>query len=97
MAGGRTRIVSRDSAGRPLGGWNGQPQLSGDARLVAFTSDARTPPGGGPGGLEVLVRDLAAATTTVANPPTPLASFDSGAGALQPVAGALCSLAPPAW
>ena len=97
MANGSTRVVSRDSAGRPLGGWNGQPQLSGDARRVAFTSDANTPPAGGPGGLEVLVRDLAAGTTTVVNPPAPLGSFDTGTGALQPVGGPLCSLAPPAW
>jgi len=95
--GGATRVVSRRADGRPLGGWNGQPQLSGDARRVVFTSDADTPPAGGPGGLQVLVRDLAARTTTVANPAAPLGSFDTGAGALTPTAGALCSLAPPAW
>jgi Tol biopolymer transport system component len=97
LTSGRTRVASLDSGGRPLRGWNGQPQISGDARRIAFTSDANTPPAGGPGGLQVLVRDLAARTTTVANPPSPLGSFDPGAGALQPGPGSLCSLAPPAW
>ncbi len=97
LASGRTRVVSLAADGTPLRGWNGQPQLSGDARLVAFTSDANTPPSGGPGGLQVLVRDLAARTTTVVSPAAPLGSFDTGAGALTPLAGPLCSLAPPAW
>ena len=97
VARGSTRVVSVGAGGTPLGGWSGQPQISGDGRRVAFTSDANTAPAGGPGGLEVLVRDRAAGTTTVANPPTPLGSFDTGAGALDPGPGSLCSLAPPAW
>jgi Tol biopolymer transport system component len=97
LAGGKTRVVSLAADGDPLGGWNGQPQLSGDGRRIAFTSDANTPPAGGPGGLQVLVRDLAARTTTVANPVAPLGSFDTGAGALAPAPGPLCSLAAPAW
>lgn len=97
IASGRARIASRGAGGAPLRGWNGQPQLSGDARRVAFTSDAGTPSDGGPGGLQVLVRDLAAGTTTVVNPAVPLGSFDTGAGALTPGPGPLCSLAPPAW
>lgn len=93
----RTRIVSLRSDGRPLGGWNAQPQISADGRRIAFTSDADTAPAGGPGGLQVLVRDLAARTTIVANPAAPLGSFDTGAGALAPAPGPLCSLAPPVW
>ncbi len=59
--------------------------------------DSDAPPGGGPGGLRVTVRNLAAATTTIANPPAPLGSFDTGAGALQPGPARLCSLAAPVW
>lgn len=93
----RTTAASVDGAGAPLRGWSAQPQLSGDGRHVAFTTDARTAPGGGPGGLEVLTRDLVAGTTTVANPAAPLGSFDTGTGGLDPGGRGLCSLAPPAW
>jgi len=55
------------------------------------------PPKGGPGGLDLLVRDLAAGTTTTANPPAPLGSFDTASGALQSGDEPLCRLAPPAW
>ena len=91
------RVVSLGADGRALAGWSGQPQLSDDGPRVAFTTDAGTPAGGGPGGLRVLVRDVAASTTTVASPPAPLGSFDTGAGALHPVSGRLCSLSSPAW
>jgi len=97
LAAAQGRVVSLGADGRALAGWSGQPQLSDDGLRVAFTTDAGTPAGGGPGGLRVLVRDLAASTTTVASPPAPLGSFDTGAGALQPVSGRLCSLSPPAW
>jgi len=91
------RVVSLGADHRPLAGWSGQPQLSDDGLRVAFTTDAGVPAGGGPGGLRVLVRDLVARTTTVASPPAPLGSFDTGPGMLQPLSGRLCSLAPPAW
>lgn len=97
LAAGHVEVVSTGNDGRPLGGWSGQPQISADGARIAFTTDAGTPAGGGPGGLRVLVRDLASATTTVASPAAPLASFDTPRGALQPVAGRLCSIAPPAW
>ncbi len=96
LAGGAAVVVSRDGAGRPLAGWSGQPRLSADGTRAAFTTDALTPPGGGPGGLQVLVRDLAAGTTTVANPAAPLATA-AGPGALRAVDGPVCDLAPPAW
>ena len=94
---GDVRVVSLNAGGRPLAGWSGQPEISGDGMRVAFTTDAGVPAGGGPGGLRVMVRDLAAATTTIANPPAPLGSFDTGAGALQPGPARLCSLAAPVW
>ena len=94
---GNVRVVSLDAGGRPLAGWSGQPEISGDGMRVAFTTDAGVPAGGGPGGLRVMVRDLTAATTTIANPPAPLGSFDTGAGALQPGPARLCSLAAPVW
>jgi Tol biopolymer transport system component len=93
--GGGEHVVSVGADGRALSGWSGQPQISGDGRHVAFTTDAGTPAGGGPGGLKVMVTDLAAGTSRIANPPAPLGSFDS-TPALQP-AKSLCSLAPPAW
>ncbi len=92
-----TQIVSRGGDGRPLRGWSGQPQLSADGLRVAFATDAGTPPGGGPGGLRILVRDLAANTATVASPAAPLGSFDTGPWALRPAQAHLCSLAAPAW
>jgi len=94
---GNVRVVSLNAGGRPLAGWSGQPEISGDGMRVAFTTDAGVPAGGGPGGLRVMVRDLAAATTTIANPPAPLGSFDTGDGALQPGPARLCSLAAPVW
>ncbi len=97
LAAGAARVATIGADGRALGGWSGQPQLSGDGRSVAFTTDANTPPQGGPGGLDVMVRDLAARTTTVANPPAPLGSFATGAGALHSGEEPLCRLAPPAW
>ncbi len=93
---GTAHVVSRDGAGAALRGWSGQPRLSADGRRIAFTSDAFTPAGGGPGGLQVLVRDLAARTTTVVSPPAPLGSFDTGPGALTPQRR-LCRLEDPAW
>jgi Tol biopolymer transport system component len=96
LASGHSMVASSGAYGGPLAGWSGQPQLSGDGTRVAFTTDAGTPAGGGPGGLRVLVRDLVAGTTTVANPPAPLGSFHTGAGALTP-SDRLCSLTPPAW
>lgn len=90
-------VAGLSASGATLRGWSGQPALSGDGRRVAFTSDANADPKGGPGGLEVLVRDLAARTTTTVNPPKPLGSFDTGPFALQPTPGPLCSTAPPAW
>ncbi|HEV7808309.1 MAG TPA: hypothetical protein VGO80_21060 [Solirubrobacteraceae bacterium] len=97
LAGGRLRIVSSDGGGQTLAGWSGQPQISADGTRVAFTTDAGTAAGGGPGGLRVLVRDVAAGTTTVVSPAAPLGAFQTGPGALQPAPGPLCSLAPPAW
>jgi Tol biopolymer transport system component len=80
-------------------GWSGQPSLSGDARRVAFTTDAPVlgVGGPGPGGLAVMVRDLAAGSTTRASARTPRAGFDTGDGALEPDGRAVCALAPPAW
>ncbi len=80
-------------------GWSGQPSLSGDGRRVAFTTDAPALGAGGPGpgGLAVMVRDLAAGTTTRASPRAPLARFGSGAGALDQEGRAVCAMAPPAW
>jgi Tol biopolymer transport system component len=76
--------------------WAGQPELSGDGRRLAYTTDAGVAAGGGPGGLRVMVSDLRTGTATLASPAAPLGSFDS-APALRPQAGSLCSLAPPAW
>ena len=90
-------VAGVSATGAALRGWSGQPALSGDGRRVAFTTDATADPKGGPGGLQVMVRDLAARTTTTANPPKPLGSFDTGPFALQPAPGPLCSLSPPAW
>ena len=59
--------------------------------------DADTPAAGGPGGRDVLARDRAAPTTTVAGPPAPPASFVAGPLALDPGPGSLSSLTPPAW
>ena len=84
------------SDGAPLPSWSGQPQLSGDGRRIAYTTDAGVAAGGGPGGLRVLVGSVPAATTMVASPPAPLGSFDT-ARALQPGPARICSLAPPAW
>jgi Tol biopolymer transport system component len=93
VGGGNERVVSN---GAPLASWSGQPRLSGDGRRVAYTTDAGVAAGGGPGGLRVMVADLAAGTFTTASPPAPLGSFDT-APALQPGAKRLCALAPPAW
>jgi Tol biopolymer transport system component len=80
-------------------GWSGQPSLSGDGRRVAFTTDAPALGAGGPGpgGLAVMVRDLAAGATVRASPRAPLARFGSGAGALEQEGRAVCAMAPPAW
>ena len=94
LAGGGAWQVSLGADGSRLGGWSGQPQISGDGARVAFTTDAGTP-AGGPGGLQVLAGGPSGATTVV-SPAAPLGSFDTGAAALQP-ARRLCSLAPPAW
>ena len=94
---GAAHVASLSATGATLRGWSAQPALSGDGRRVAFTTDAPTDPRGGPGGLQILVRDLQARTTTTANAPAPLASFDGGPFALQPMSGPLCSLAPPVW
>ena len=99
LATGKATVVSAGAGGRPLTGWSGQPQASADGTKVTFTSDAGTPAGLGPGGLRVLVRDLAARTTTIVSPAAPLGAFSAAAGAteLQPGDARLCSLAPPAW
>ena len=98
LAGARAaNVASVSAAGAALRGWSGQPALSGDGRRVAFTTDAAADPKGGPGGLQVMVRDLEARTTTTANPPRPLGSFDTGPFALRPAPGPLCSLSPPVW
>jgi Tol biopolymer transport system component len=97
LAGGRVRVVSSDAGGGALAGWSSQPQISAYGTRVAFTTDAGTPGGGGPGGLRILVRDVAAGTTTLASPPAPLGAFQTGPGALQPTRGPLCGLTPPAW
>jgi len=99
LATGSAKVVSLGAAGRPLAGWSGQPQASADGTKVTFTSDAGTRAGLGPGGLRVLVRDLAAATTMIVSPPAPLGAFSAAAGAtaLHPGDARLCSLAPPAW
>jgi len=62
-------------------------------------SDAGTPGGLGPGGLRVIVRDLATATTTIVSPGALLGAFSAAAGAwaLHPGDARLCSLAPQAW
>jgi Tol biopolymer transport system component len=93
LAGGRERAVSDGSA---RASWSGQPRISGDGRRVAYTTDAGVAAGGGPGGLRVMVANLAAGTFTTASPPAPMGSFDA-APALQPGAKRLCALAPPAW
>ena len=96
------RLIVRDvTSGREsvLGGaksWTGQPHVSSDAKRVAYTTDAGVAAGGGPGGLRVMVADLAAGTVTLASPPAPMGSFDT-TPALQPGAKRLCALAPPAW
>ncbi len=71
-------------------------RISGDGRRLAYTTDAGVAAGGGPGGLRVMVSELTTGTATLASPAAPMGSFDS-APALQPQAGSLCSLAPPAW
>ena len=96
------RLIVRDvTSGREsvLGGaqsWTGQPRVSSDGKRVAYTTDAGVAAGGGPGGLRVMVADLAAGTVTLASPPAPMGSFDT-TPALQPGAKRLCALAPPAW
>ncbi len=96
------RLIARDvTSGREsvLGGaksWTGQPHVSSDGKRVAYTTDAGVAAGGGPGGLRVMVADLAAGTVTLASPPAPMGSFDTSP-ALQPGAKRLCALAPPAW
>ena len=99
LATGRRTVVSAGAGGQALAGWSGQPHASADGTKVAFTSDAGTAAGLGPGGLRVLVRDLAARTTTIVSPAAPLGAFSAAAGAtaLQPGDARLCSLAPPAW
>jgi Tol biopolymer transport system component len=96
LVSGIESVVSEGALARPLASWSGQPQLSSDGRRVAYTTDAGVAAGGGPGGLRVIVADLAAGTFTTASPPAPMGSFDT-APALQPGAKRLCALAPPAW
>jgi Tol biopolymer transport system component len=93
---GRETIVGNGAASRSLASWSGQAQLSGDGLRLAYTTDAGVAAGGGPGGLRVVVADLAKHTSTTASPPAPLGSFDSSP-ALAPRGAHLCSLAPPAW
>jgi Tol biopolymer transport system component len=93
VARGKERAAS-EVAPRPS--WSGQPQLAGDGRRVAYRTDAGVAAGGGPGGLRVIVADLATGAFTTASPPVPMGSFDT-APALQPGATGLCALAPPAW
>jgi len=80
-------------------GWSGQPSLSGDARRVAFTTDAPGLGAGGPGpgGLAVMIRDLPAGATTRASARAPLARVATRADALDQEGRAVCALGPPAW
>jgi Tol biopolymer transport system component len=93
LAGGSEQAVSE---GATRASWSGQPHLSGDGLHVAYTTDAGVAAGGGPGGLRVMVADLAARTVTTASPRAPMGSFDT-APALRPGVKRLCALAPPAW
>lgn len=95
---GREALASVGPAGA-ADGWSGQPGLSGDARRVAFTTDAPALSAGGPGpgGLAVMVRDLLAGTTIRASARVPLSRVTAGAGALEPGGRAVCAQAPPAW
>jgi Tol biopolymer transport system component len=96
------RLLIRDLSGAEFvvdgsqRSWSGQPQLSSDGLRLAYATDAGVAAGGGPGGLRVMVADLAAHTATMASPAAPMGSFDT-APALQPGAKRLCALAPPAW
>ena len=71
---GVSEIASVDGQGRPGDRASYEPVLSGDGRLVAFTTDSTLhpgdalqpppgPPSGGGGSLNVYLRDLAARTT----------------------------------
>jgi Tol biopolymer transport system component len=89
----KTRATMIASAGATgvLPGWSAQPQISGNGTLVAFTTDAATV-GDGPGGLQVMVRDLAAGRTLTASPAAPMAGLDSGTGSLDPGPTRMCDL-----
>ena len=79
VAGGTSAVVSQRAATREL---VGPAAHLGDGAHVAYTTDAGVAAGGGPGGLRVMVADLAAHTITTASPPAPLGSFDSRRRAL---------------
>lgn len=66
---GTTQLLSVDSAALQHTGTHETPAISGDGRLVAFTSDAALAPGGYPGDKNVFLRDLAAGTTICVSVP----------------------------
>lgn len=93
------QVVVRPAAGGPpetvssASAWSGQPQLSDNGEVIAFTTDDGTPPTG-PCGLRVMLHGTKIA---MVSPKVAATTFDGGTASLDPGKVGMCDLRSPAW